>query len=277
MKNLTLLFSTLLLIYSCTPGENNEQQAQETADTTATTGQEEAWISLFNGEDLSGWHVKIRGHALDDNYNNTFRVEDGMMKVRYDQYDDFAQQYGHIFYEKPYSHYKFRVEYRFVGEQAPKGEGWAWRNSGIMVHGQSPESMGLEQDFPISIEVQLLGGSEESEDERTTCNLCTPGTNVVMDGELVTQHCVNSSSETYRGDQWVTAEVVVLGDSVIHHLVNGDTVLSYQQPQMGDGVVSGYDESIKIDGQLLKEGYISLQSESHPVDFRKIEILPLEE
>ncbi|WPP52437.1 3-keto-disaccharide hydrolase [Catalinimonas niigatensis] len=277
MKTLAIIFSSLLFIYSCTPSQNNEQQAQETADTTATTPQEEEWISLFNGEDLSGWHVKIRGHELDDNYNNTFRVEDGMMKVRYDQYDDFAQQYGHIFYEKPYSHYKFRVEYRFVGEQAPQGEGWAWRNSGIMVHGQSPESMGLEQDFPISIEVQLLGGSEESEDERTTCNLCTPGTNVVMDGELVTQHCINSTSETLRGDQWVTAEVVVMGDSVIHHLVNGDTVLTYQQPQMGGGTVSGHDESVKIDGQLLKEGYISLQSESHPVDFRKIEILPLEE
>lgn len=275
MKILTIIFSSLLFLYSCTPGQDGEQQSQENADTTSTTAPEEAWISLFNGEDLSGWHVKIRGHALDDNYNNTFRVEDGMMKVRYDEYDDFAQQYGHIFYEKPYSSYKFRVEYRFVGEQAPNGEDWAWRNSGIMVHGQSPESMGLEQDFPISIEVQLLGGPEEG--ERTNCNLCTPGTHVVMDGELVTDHCVSSTSETLRGDQWVTAEVVVLADSVIHHLVNGDTVLTYQQPQIGGGVVSGFDESIKVDGQLLKEGYISLQSESHPVDFRKIEILPLEE
>ncbi|MEK6476916.1 DUF1080 domain-containing protein [Catalinimonas sp. 4WD22] len=279
MRTLSLIFSSLLFIYSCGPSQNSEEQAQQTGEVQSDTPaqEEEEWISLFNGEDLSGWHVKIRGHELDDNYNNTFRVEDGLMKVRYDQYDDFAQQYGHIFYEKPYSNYKFRVEYRFVGEQAPKGEGWAWRNSGIMVHGQSPESMGLDQDFPISIEVQLLGGPEGSEDTRTTCNLCTPGTNVVMDGELVTQHCINSTSETYRGDQWVTAEVVVMGDSIIHHLVNGDTVLTYQQPQMGGGTVSGHDEAVKIDGQLLSSGYISLQSESHPVDFRKIEILPLME
>ncbi|MDF9795975.1 hypothetical protein OKW21_001238 [Catalinimonas alkaloidigena] len=276
MKTLALAFSTLLFIWGCSPSQDHQEQAQASTESESnTTTSDEEWISLFNGEDLSGWKVKIRGHALDDNYNNTFRVEDGMMKVRYDQYDDFAQQYGHIFYEKPYSHYKFRVEYRFVGEQAPKGEGWAWRNSGIMVHGQAPETMGLEQDFPISIEVQLLGGPEEG--ERTTCNLCTPGTNVVMDDELVTQHCISSSSETYRGDQWVTAEVVVLGDSVIHHLVNGDTVLSYQQPQMGGGTVSGYDEALKVDGQMLSSGYISLQSESHPVDFRKIEILPLVE
>ncbi len=276
MKTLAILFSSLLLFSACSPSQHNEQQApQSTAAESKVAPENEEWISLFNGEDLSGWHVKIRGHALDDNYKNTFRVEDGLMKVRYDQYDDFARQYGHIFYEKPYSHYKFRVEYRFVGEQAPNGEGWAWRNSGIMVHGQSPESMGLEQDFPISIEVQLLGGPEEG--ERTTCNLCTPGTNVVMDGALVTNHCVTSTSETYRGDQWVTAEVVVLGDSIIHHLVNGDTVLTYQQPQIGGGNVSENDESLKIDGQLLQKGYISLQSESHPVDFRKIEILPLEE
>lgn len=277
MKTLALLFSSLLFIYGCGSSQTNEEQAEQSseAETESSSPEEENWISLFNGEDLSGWKVKIRGHELDDNYNNTFRVEDGLMKVRYDQYDDFAQQYGHIFYEKPYSNYKFRVEYRFVGEQAPNGEGWAWRNSGIMVHGQSPESMGLDQDFPISIEVQLLGGPEEG--ERTTCNLCTPGTNVVMDGELVTQHCINSTSETYRGDQWVTAEVVVMGDSIIHHLVNGDTVLTYQQPQMGGGTVSGHDEAVKIDGQLLSSGYISLQSESHPVDFRKIEILPLME
>ncbi|WKN31603.1 DUF1080 domain-containing protein [Porifericola rhodea] len=277
MKSLAILLSSLFFLYACSPAEQGSKENSTTSESSTTEDQvqEEEWIQLFNGKDLSGWRVKIRGYELDENFGNTFRVEDGLMKVRYDQYDDFAQQYGHIFYEKPYSSYKFRVEYRFVGEQAPNGEGWAWRNSGIMVHGQSPESMGKDQDFPISIEVQLLGGPEEG--ERTTCNLCTPGTNVVMDGELVTDHCISSNSKTYPGDQWVTAEVVVLADSVIHHLVNGDTVLSYQQPQMGGGTVSGHDESLKIEGQLLKEGYISLQSESHPVDFRKVEILPLED
>lgn len=235
---------------------------------------EEEWIQLFNGKDLTNWAVKIRGYELNDNFGNTFRVEDGVLKVAYDAYDDFNAQYGHIFYREPFSYYIIRTEYRFTGEQAPGGEGWAFRNSGIMVHSQAPESMGKEQDFPISIEVQLLGGSNSG--ERSTANLCTPGTHVEMDNKLFTDHCINSGSATYRGDQWVTVEVVVLGDSLIKHVVEGDTVLSYTKPQIGGGVVSGYYDWAKKDGTLLKEGYISLQSESHPVEFRKVEVLNLE-
>lgn len=267
-------FSFLILLLSLI---SCQSQTENTAESTASeeNTSEGEWIQLFNGQDLSGWQPKIRGYELGENYANTFRVEDGLLKVRYDGYDDFAQQYGHIFYEQPFSHYKLRVEYRFSGDQAPNGEGWAWRNSGLMLHGQSPESMGLDQDFPISIEVQLLGGPEEG--ERTTSNLCTPGTHVVMDGELEEQHCISSTSATYPGDQWVTAEVVVMGDFLIQHIVNGDTVLQYQQPQVGGGNVSGIKENVKQDGKLLKSGYISLQSESHPVDFRKVELLPLSE
>jgi hypothetical protein len=230
------------------------------------------WKQLFNGKNLDGWDIKIRGYALNDNYNNTFRVEDGKMVVRYDKYDDFAQKYGHIFYKGDFSYYRISVEYRFVGEQAPKGEGWAWRNSGIMVHGQPAATMGKDQDFPASIEVQLLGGNGKT---RTTCNLCTPGTNVVMDGKLITQHCINSKSKTYDGDQWVKAEVLVLGDSLIQHFANGDMVLEYNKPQLGGGNVGGHDPSIMIAGKLLDHGSISLQSESHPVEFRKVEILDL--
>lgn len=231
------------------------------------------WQQLFNGKDLTGWDVKIRGYALNENFGNTFRVEDGKLVVRYDQYDDFKFQYGHIFYKEDFSYYRIAVEYRFVGDQAPKGEGWATRNSGIMVHGQSAQSMGKDQDFPISIEVQLLGGLDKG--PRTTCNLCTPGTHVEKDGKLLTQHCINSTSKTYNGDQWVRAEVLVLGDSLIRHFVNGETVLEYQRPQIGGGTVSGFDPLVKQDGKLLASGSISLQSESHPVEFRKVELLNL--
>jgi len=166
------------------------------------------------------------------------------------------------------------VEYRFIGEQCPGGPGWAFRNSGIMIHGQPAESMRKEQDFPISIEVQLLGGDGTT--DRSTSNLCTPGTHVVMNGELIEQHCITSTSKTYHGDQWVTAEVVALGDSLITHLVNGEEVLSYSKPQIGGGVVSNYNDWAKKDGMLLEGGSISLQSESHPVEFRKVELLNLE-
>jgi len=234
----------------------------------------EAWISMFNGKDLTGWTPKIRNYASGENFGNTFRVEDGKLVVRYDAYDSFNERFGHIFYKDKFSYYRIRLNYRFVGDQAINGPGWATRNSGIMIHGQAPQTMGKSQDFPVSIEVQLLGGN--GKDKRTTCNLCTPGTNVEMNGKLFTPHCINSTSETYHGDQWVQAEVYVFGDSLVQHMINGQNVLSYQKPQIGGGNVSGQDVVFGTKGQLLTEGYISLQSESHPVEFKNIEILNLE-
>jgi len=234
----------------------------------------EAWESMFNGKDLTGWTPKIRYAASGDNVKNTFRVVDGKLAVSYDQYDKFNEQFGHLFYNKKFSYYHIKLKYRFIGDQAKDGPGWAYRNSGIMIHGQSPESMGKDQDFPISIEVQLLGGN--GKDKRTTCNLCTPGTNVEMNGKLFKPHCINSTSETYHGDQWVTADVIVLGDSIVQHFANNKMVLSYQKPQIGGGNVSGQDIIYGSEGQLLTEGSISLQSESHPVEFKSIEILNLE-
>jgi Domain of Unknown Function (DUF1080) len=231
------------------------------------------WTQLFNGKDLKDWDVKIAGYDLNDNFGNTFRVENGVMKVAYDKYDTYNNRFGHIFYREKFSHYIIAVEYRFLGEQVAGAPNWALRNSGIMVHSQSASSMLKQQDFPISIEVQLLGGTGKG--PRTTANLCTPGTNVVMDGKLITQHCINSSSKTYDGEQWVRAEVEVLGDSRIKHMVEGQTVLTYDKPQIGDGAVSNFDEKVKKDGTLLSEGYISLQSESHPIEFRKVELLNL--
>ncbi len=231
-------------------------------------------IQLFNGKDLKNWTPKIRNHKVGDNYKNTFRVEDGLLKVRYDGYDNFNFQYGHLFYNKEFSAYLLRVTYRFVGEQVNGGEGWAWRNSGAMLHGQDPNTMGVDQDFPISIEGQLLGGN--GKDERTTSNLCTPGTNVVIDNKLFTPHCISSTSKTYAGDQWVTADFLVLGDSLVQHIIEDKVVLQYKKPQIGGGNVTDFDPKVKKDGQLLNKGTISLQSESHPIDFKKVELYDLE-
>ncbi len=231
------------------------------------------WIQLFNGKDLKDWFVKITGHELNDNFGNTFRVENGMLKVSYDKYSTFGGKFGHIFYKTKYSRYVIAAEYRFVGDQAPDGPGWATRNSGIMVHGQDPKTMGKDQDFPISIEVQLLGGNGTA--PRTTANLCTPGTNVVRNGELFTRHCLNSTSDTFHGDQWVRVEVRVLGSDSVEHFVNGKSVLKYEKPQIGGGNVSNHDPAVKKDGMLLNEGWISLQSESHPIEFRKVELMNL--
>lgn len=232
------------------------------------------WVQLFNGKDLSGWKVKITGYDLGDNYKNTFRVEDGLLTVSFDGYDKFDGRFGHIFYEKPFSNYILRVEYRFLGEQCPGGPGWAFRNSGIMIHGQSPESMRKDQKFPVSVEVQLLGGGGQG--RRPTANVCTPGTNIVMNGKLITRHCNSSKSKTYHGDQWVTVEVHVRGNR-IKHIVNGETVLEYTDPQL-DPKDSDARKLIAAAGdKMLHGGSISLQAESHPIQFRKIEIRELKD
>jgi hypothetical protein len=239
----------------------------------STKPKDEGWIQLFNGNDLNDWNIKITGFPLNENYGNTFKVEDSLLKVRYDQYENFDGHFGHIFYKTPYSHYKIRVEYRFVGEQCPGGAGWAYRNSGIMIHGQSAESMTIDQDFPVSIEAQILGGN--GTDDRSNLNVCTPGTNIVYHDSLWTQHCTNSISKTYHGDQWVIAELEVRGDSIIKHIIDGQVVLEYSNAQLDDRDPN-YQKLLPPDGnKLLTKGTISLQAESHPVDFRKVELLNL--
>ncbi len=234
---------------------------------------EQPWRQLFNGRDLDGWTPKIRGEKFGDNYGNTFRVEDGVLKVVYDPaaYPTFGQKYGHLFFKEPFSRYRLRIEYRFTGDQCAGGEGWALRNSGVMIHGEDPATMPIDKDFPASIEVQFLGGPEKG--ERTTANLCTPGTNVVMDGKLFTPHCTTSKSKTYRGDQWVTVELEVNGNGKIRHIVDGETVLEYEQPQLDEKDQRSKQALAANHGEKqLSGGTISLQSESHPIEFRKVEI-----
>ena len=184
------------------------------------------WIQLFNGKNLDGWVPKIKGYELGENFGDTFRVEDGILKVSYDKYTTFDERFGHLFYRQKFSHYILAAEYRFVGEQVPGGPDWALRNNGLMLHSQAPETMGKDQDFPISIEAQLLGGGPSG--ERPTLNVCTPGTEIFQNGVMVKGHCKNSTSATYRGDQWVRVEVEVLGADHIRHMIDGRTVLEYR-------------------------------------------------
>lgn len=229
------------------------------------------WVPLFNGKNLDGWTPKITGYELGDNYADTFRVADGVIQVRYDKYKDgeFGGKFGHLFYKDKFSHYRLKVEYRFVGEQCKGGPGWATRNSGVMLHCQDPKTMRKDQEFPVSIEAQFLGGLGKG--NRTTNNLCSPGTNVVKDGKLFTPHCTNSKSKTINGDDWVTAEIEVNGSGTVKHFVNGDLVLEYEKPQL-DEKDADAKKLIKDGKLLLEEGYISLQAESHPCEFRKVEI-----
>jgi len=234
------------------------------------------WTPLFNGVDLDGWTTKIHHYEVGDNHGETFRAEDGMIKVRYDQYQgDFNDRYGHLYYDRPYSHFHLSMEYRFVGEVHPGAPIFVVKNSGVMFHSQDPRTMPVEQDWPISVEMQFLAGITEGVD-RPTGNMCSPGTDIVYEGQVDPRHCISSSSDTYYGDQWVKAELIVLADSLVTHIINGEPVLQYTKPTIGGGVANRYDPAIKIDGKALTEGFIALQSEGQPIDFRNIRIKDLD-
>nr|MCU0340242.1 DUF1080 domain-containing protein [Spirosomataceae bacterium] len=230
---------------------------------------------LFNGKDLNDWTVKIHHHEVGDNHGDTFRVEDGLIKVRYDKYDKFNERYGHLYYKTPYSYYRLSLEYRFTGEWRKDAPSYTVLNSGVMFHAQDPRTILKEQDWPISVEMQFLAGLGDGK-PRPTGNMCSPGTDVFFEGKKDPRHCINSTSKTYPKEEWVKAELVVLGDSVVQHFINGERVLQYEKPQIGGGVANRYDPALKIDGQLLRSGYIALQSEGQEIDFRNIKLLDLE-
>jgi len=235
-----------------------------------TTGD---WIQLFNGVNLDNWQVKFTGQELGANYRETFRVENSLLTVSYENWNNFNGEFGHLFYNQVFSHYLLRVEYRFTGEQVNNGPGWAYRNNGLMLHSQDPAGMSLDQEFPVSIEVQLLGGN--GTDLRTTANVCTPGTNMVMNGELIIRHCTNSNSGTFHGNQWVTVEMEIHGSNTLIHRINGQEVFSLQDIQLDATDLDAQALLEKGAPVTLKEGYVALQAESHPTQFRKIELLPL--
>lgn len=239
--------------------------AQESADTPK-------WIPIFNGQNLEGWTPKFARSEYGVNLHNTFRVVDGILVVSYDEYESFDNRFGHLYYRDKLSDYRLKVEYRFIGEQTAGGPGWALRNSGVMLHCEDPRNIPIDQDFPTCIEVQFLGGTGAG--VRTTANLCTPGTNVVMDGQLKMDHCLNSSSKTYHGDQWVTVEIEVHGHDVIRHLIDGQVVMEYSRPQLDERETRSR-ELAERNGIQIKDGYIAIQAESHPVQFRRIDLMRL--
>jgi hypothetical protein len=259
------LFVILLSCFSCSPGNTGkieEQQAEE-------------WQTLFNGKDLENWIVKIHHHEVGDNYAQTFRVVDGLLQVNYDDYEEFDNRYGHLFYKEPYSSFHLTWEYRFTDQWLEDAPEYTYRNSGIMFHSQDPRTILKEQDWPISVEFQLLAGAGDGK-PRPTGNMCSPGTDVFYEGKKDPRHCIDSSSDTFEWNQWVKADLIVLKDSLVTHLINGDTVLQYTRPQMGGGVANNYDTALWQEGKPLTEGYIALQSEGQGIEFRGIKIKKLD-
>ncbi|MEX0771402.1 MAG: DUF1080 domain-containing protein [Balneolaceae bacterium] len=260
LKNFLLPVLVLILV-SC--GSNSR------------TGDQQDWQVLFNGRDLNDWIVKIHHHETGDNHANTFRVKEGIIQVNYDDYDEFNERYGHLFYKEPFSSFHLKFDYRFTDQWMEDAPGYTYRNSGVMFHSQDPNTILKEQDWPISVEYQMLAAEEEG-DTRPTGNMCSPGTEVFYEGEMDPRHCINSSSDTYSWDVWVQAELIVYRDSLVIHKVNGEKVLEYTKPQIGGGVANGYDPDIKVDGEPLTEGYLGLQAEGQGVEFKNIKIKRLD-
>lgn len=232
------------------------------------------WTKLFDGRTLDGWTPKISGHALGEDPFQTFRAEDGVIRVSYDRYDSFEKRFGHLAYQTPYSAYRLRLEYRFTGHWLPGVEDWQQSNSGVMLHGQAPSTMSRDQSFPVSIEVQFLGADRAQ--PSPTANLCTPGTNVVMNGKLETTHCINSTSPVIPNDRWVKAEVEIDPQGNVSHFVDGVPVMRYSAAQYDPTDADAKPLIAQSGGKLaIDGGYIYLQSEGHPIEFRNIEILPL--
>jgi hypothetical protein len=235
----------------------------------------ETWQSIFNGRNLDGWVMKINHHPAGENWRDTFQAKDGVLRVDYSQYPRFNDEYGHLIYKTPLSHYRLRLEYRFMGPSPPGAQAWAVRNSGVMIHGQAPEAMALDQPYPIAVEAQLLGGTPGA--TRPTGAVCTPGTTVSIGGVPQKAHCIDSNAPTFQDGQWVKFEVEVHGARLVRHFVNGEKVMEYGDIKLDPSEFKRFANVEPGDAKVapLDHGYVSLQAESGPVEFRRIELMRL--
>jgi len=232
------------------------------------------WVSLFNGKDLGNWTVKIAGHDVGDNYRDTFRVEDGILKVSYQQYERFDGRFASLFSRQKFSHYWIRVEYRFVGDTVAGAPSWTYKNSGIQLHSQAPETMRKEQEFPVNVEFDLIGGHRFF--SRPTGDVCRSGTRLRIAGVALAEKCSKLSDITIRDDQWVTALAEVQGSARVRQAINGQQTVEYTDLALDESNADARRLIGAGGGQALEAGYISLQGNGHPVEFRRIEVLPLD-
>ena len=263
------IFLLMISLLSC--GEKKTDKENRFAHNSIEEIDNSKWVSIFNGKDLDGWIMKIRGFQLGENFGNTFRIENGILSIRYDGYgDNFDDRFGGLYFDKKLSNYRFRAEYRFVGETAPGAPEWGYRDSGIQFHSQPPATLKLTDAFPVCLEYNLHGGN--GTDDRPVGAICANGMFVEIDGEKNSSYCTPAKvGRTFHGDQWVTLEIDVK-DGEITHYVNGEEILSYSNPTYDPENETA--KALILNGETsVKGGYLSIQSNSHPIDFRKIEIL----
>lgn len=224
--------------------------AEENGDSGKT------WVQLFNGRDLGGWTPKFVGFDLGVNYRNTFIVRDGLLTVCYDKYKEgWHNNIGHLFYKDEFSHYILRAEYRFLGDQVRDAPESLMSMSSLILHSQSPETVGKDQERPVSVQARLCVG------QRKGYNELAQGTN---DASATGVDINEQGGDLQQGSQWMSVEIEVHGGEVIRYKSDGQLIAEYKKPVLTDG--STHDS-----------GAIALQASSYPVQFRKIELKVLDQ
>lgn len=229
-------------------------------------GASDGWVKIFNGQDLTGWSPLIHKSAYKQDPYNTFRADpvNHVIKVTYEDYPNgFEDRCGLLYYDKLLTNYRVRVTYRFLEPQAPGPVSWGKNNTGLMIFGIDPAKVTGDPEFPPLIEIQLLGAN--STGGNTTPNMCVPGG---MTMKKSTAECGNNHTGVAPppAAEWVTveAEVHVKGDTKVFQYPNKTTpVITMSGP-----VYQGKD---------VVNGYLSLQSESQPLEYKDIELMELPE
>jgi hypothetical protein len=225
----------------------------------------EGWVKIFNGTDLTGWVPLIHKSAYNVDTYKTFRADPvtHVIKVTYEDYPDgsFDERCGVLYYNKFLTSYRVRLTYRFLEPQAKNPVGWGKNNSGLMLFGLDPSKVTGDPMFPPLIEVQLLG--TPSSGGPTSPNICTPG-GITLAKQ--TGICGDNSTKVPAppAADWTSVEAEV-------H-VNGDSKI-FQYPEKTKPVVTISGPSYQ--GKPVTGGYLSIQSESQPVEFKDIELIEL--
>lgn len=202
-------------------------------------------ISLFNGVDLTGWHVDVP--AMDQNPDtiNPFIVRDSMLV-------SLGTPGGHLITDSVYSNYRIVAEYRFAGVQG---------NCGLLVHASTPRA--LYQMFPKSLEVQMMHEN-------------------AGDFWCIVEDITVPDMETRRGpkEEWGITEGK---KRRIPNLTDGSEKPVGEWNKM---VVECVADTIKVwvNDALVNygtnctttKGQIAVQAEGSKVEFRKLELTPIE-
>lgn len=233
------------------------------------------WRPIFDGRTLDGWTPKIAGYPVGENFADTFVVRDEAIVVSYAGYEGkFGGKFGHLFYKTPFKAYRLRLNYRVLDPPLPDTPAWARSNSGVMFASQSPQSMSLRQPFPMSVEFQVLG--RDGDAPRPTGAVCTPGTSITFDGIKAKEHCVPSSTApTIANGTWTSLELEVLPNGQVTQKINGAVVHRYADVALDPSDSFAAVAKPYFETHSATEGYIALQSEGHPIEFKDIEVQEL--